>query len=76
MPVGYQSIGMHVDNFDENACIAYYGSNIQKYEEIIRNGFSLPNHRFFNDSLRVSPSYKYASFFGIQKKCLIRKHTD
>ena len=42
-PVGFQSIGIRVKDFDENTIIAYHGVRIESLPSIIMNGFRLPS---------------------------------
>lgn len=45
-PVGYIGIGLRVENFIENTCVAYYGTRFDKIQSILRNGFKLPSEYF------------------------------
>lgn len=43
VPVGYKSVGIKVDNFNEATCVAYHGTKATSVEPILRTGFKLPS---------------------------------
>lgn len=43
LPVGFESFGIKINNFDENTCVAYHGVNLENINSIIENGFKLPS---------------------------------
>ena len=76
-PVGFRSIGLRVNNFDENTCVAYQSVKFRNIESILRDGFRLPSdiaghnagHINFDianwaNAIFVTPSWRYASLYG------------
>ena len=43
LPVGFVGIGLHVENFVEDWCVAYKGVKIRSIPSILRDGFKLPS---------------------------------